>query len=548
MDHLMDDQDIQNANLAQEISIADHSGVVAKAPPQSVDVDPRCRIHTIPTELLSLVFKFVMENVDFETAIQVFNDLLSCAQTCGPWRSILLQSPSLWAELAVFSVQGMCGDFITAFGLANNASLALNAVIPFPLHIMSLPCGRTVVSSETDIEESARITEAVIRGLQHLGGFHSISIASNTFKELFPAMQEAAPELTSLTLECTTNRFLRSEDYSVHKEPFARGAPNLRHLHFEGFMNTWSSPLVQNLTTLHLSRSFDSVGGQPRLSTVLRALRTCPQLGVLHVTGCELPMNIDPESPAQISGMVVALPRLRRLELAGNASDMLGLVLNLGIPQALAGGISFTCGLNSLPEMVPDIFTYADDMHPGSSQDGSDRFGSLDIIAGSELKFRLLRGNIEITVFAPLSTVNPGVAGVVLHGLPLGSITELSVQCHPVFDRVISKSFWWELLKRLRTVERMVVPGQTVKELMTVLTVPQPNTLLPALRTLVLEGNCNANDGGLVDQCIASRKDADVVELEVQIKNDVEESGNYEEFFDEYLYQFVSEMGSRRRG
>ncbi|KAJ7476008.1 hypothetical protein FB451DRAFT_1173936 [Mycena latifolia] len=565
MDYSMDDQDIQSANLTLypgDILMADHSGFVAKALPQAADTDVRCHIHTIPSELRSLVFKFLIENVDLETAIQAFNDLLSCAQTCGSWRSILLQSPSLWAELAVFSLQGMCGDFITTFGLANNAPLALDAIIPLPSQFIMQFMGP--VAGRPARNDSVTITEAVIRGLQHPGGLHRISIASNELRQLFPAMQKPAPGLTSLRFQCTTNRFLSSDVPAVPRELFARATPNLRHLHLEEIKYSWYSPLVKNLTTLHLSRSFGNVAEQPSLSTVLRTLRTCPQLEVLHVSGCELPRHLGTERPAQIPGMVVALPCLRKLELAGNASDMLALVLNLSIPQALADGISFTCGPDSSRQMALDIFTYANDKHPGSSHDGSDRFGSLDFVMGSELQFRLLRGNVEITVFASSYAVDPVVVATeVLDLLTLGSVTELYVQCDPLSLRTISQSLWQLLLSRLRAVEWMVAPAQTTKQLVSVLTLPQPQALVPALRTLVLEWSLKADQRGfgkatytqpkevgvLVDRCIASRKDVDgVEELEVQIQNDVEEGGDEDLIFDEYLYQFVSEMTRRQFG
>ncbi|KAJ7707441.1 hypothetical protein B0H17DRAFT_1032715 [Mycena rosella] len=99
--------------------------------------------------------------------------------------------------------------------------------------------------------------------LRHPQGHCRIYIVGDQFDRLFSEMQRPAPELTSLAL---INFLLSIESCFLDWELFARTAPNLRHLRLDEFKNIWSSPLIHNLTTLHLGRLYDTCLGQTDLS------------------------------------------------------------------------------------------------------------------------------------------------------------------------------------------------------------------------------------------------------------------------------------------
>ncbi|KAJ7707442.1 hypothetical protein B0H17DRAFT_1032716 [Mycena rosella] len=491
--------------------------VVVEALAQPATIDPSY-IHLLPPEILSLVFAFLIEKADDHwSAIWAFHDLCSCARTCGGWRSILLESPALWAELAAYSQDGICGAFIEQFGLANGAPIALDAIISFPSPLLA-----GFLLPGTAKNQPAIITQDVLRGLRHPQGHRRIYIESNEFKELLRAMQRPAPDLTSLALKQNVMHFFSSTEVCRFDwELFARTTPNLRHLRLDGFSNVWGSPLIHNLTTLHLSRSFSTeLSPVSALSApvVLSTLRNSPRLEVLHVSGYELPAHIGPQRPSLDPDLVVALPRLRRLELAGQGSGMFALLLHLRIPQHLADGMSLTC-THSSPQMILDIFAYVD-------HSASRRFEALECTAGQvQLELRFRQSGVEIGVLVQYYVVH-----TVLPILPFAHVKELTARYDPTREGN-SLDLWGLLLRYLSVVERISVPPGLLTGLARLLIrgLSTQGGLVPALRTLALE--CDAVDGNLnslnhprgpcysyldsipeshpLNECIASRRDAD---------------------------------------
>jgi hypothetical protein len=531
--------------------------------PHSVEPRAPCYIRGLPVELQSHIFTFVVEHTDHLSAIRAFYDLLSCMQTCGTWRAILLKSHFLWAELAVFGIQGMFGKFIGDFGLADSVSLSLDAVIPVDIPRSTTPYPIAALSAEYDDPECFHgvLFKAVLQALQHPSGHHRISIASAGFEELLAEMCKAtaAPALTTLALNNIENPFLAVNANSVPQDLFARSAPSLRHLSLESFKDGWSSPLVNNLTTLHLGRSHGSILEQPALSAVLSALSMCPHLEVLHVSGCELPRHLGPARPTQWPELVVTLSRLQRLELVGTAYDMLALLLHLGTQQELADGISLTCVAQSSPQMVRDIFAYVVDKYPGSSDD---QFESLEFVTANEFQFRLARGTVGMTVLVDTFAGDAHMAGII-DALPLADVKELYMFVPRGILNVawVEPGLWQLLLRHLPALEWMSVPGHKAAHLSSALLQSRlegqpPHMLVPGLGTIILEWPIEwiwpsrgpkaqeylQKTVSAMMSCIDSRKDAEGVrELEVYLLDATKEEGE-EESLQEYMLQFASEV------
>ncbi|KAJ7126765.1 hypothetical protein C8R44DRAFT_979533 [Mycena epipterygia] len=508
----------------------------------------KCYIDLVPPEILSVIFKLVIEYEDRCGAVEACDDLLACAHTCGSWRSILAHSPLLWAELSIFDGRAICGEFITAFGLAKGVSLALDAVIQAALPFSDFCEGFPKLRDE------ALVTQAVIQGLRHPKGHHRLSISSDGFALLFPELRKPAPALTTLTLEQTVNPFSMPvlDGLGVlDTELFAHTTPNLRHLRLEGFQNVWSSALVQNLTTLHLSRSYGIFVDQPTLWEVLCTLSMSPQLEELHVSGCVLPGHSGTGCPTQSPGMqVLALPHLRRLELAGNAYDMLVLVLHLTIRRDLV--VSLTCDAESSPQMVLDICAYVHEKHAGQDESAAFQVEPLDDLAGPELvEFRLSRGNTQMNVFVDSYAGNAHTVGV-LDALPLANVKRLDVSGGPVWQ-----DLWGQLLAHLPAVECINAPVEIAPHLSTLLTLSQPYTAnrpVPSLSTLTFEYAHNprstvdleSNIRRLLSDCTESRKGVHgVQELEVYLRECELEEEEFEEeqTLREYFRQFAGEEG-----
>ncbi|KAJ7455237.1 hypothetical protein B0H11DRAFT_2244529 [Mycena galericulata] len=419
----------------------------------------RSLIEYLPSELLSLIFSFVIEHEKHEEAIQAFKDLCAAFHTSCRWRKILAESPRLWAELMLFTpnTTRICGPFITHFNLADNPPISLDAVIPQDSGV-----------NDTFTDGYLSLIVGVVDALEHRGGHRKLSIvAADSLLPLmlFQYMRAAAPELTILDLEQTDDTIHSVFDMGL----FAATAPKLRHLRVVEFRGVWNSPLLKNLTTLSLTLMHKDDTVQLTLSTVLSALRTCTQLEELVLAGDVMPRYSGTGRPVQLLGIpVVALPRLRRLDLLGNTDDIQQLILHLAIPRHLDKGLSLACAdPMPPPQTIRDIFSYVNercDPKPEPLQ-------RLEVVGRSSymlLVFKFQHSDVQISVCCPIHS------GALLDAMPLSSVKILdmkSLVTQHGDNSLLVELGWKILLGHLPAVEWIIAAENVINLLLALLTV-----------------------------------------------------------------------------
>ncbi|KAJ7455256.1 hypothetical protein B0H11DRAFT_2287629 [Mycena galericulata] len=417
----------------------------------------RSFIEHLPIELLSLTFSFVIEHERHEEAIQAFKDLCAAFHTSRRWREILAESPRLWAELMLFTpnTTRICGPFITDFDLADKSPISLDAVIPQDSGV-----------NDTSTAGYMSLIVAVAGALQHRGGHRKLSISASGSVlpfMLFQYMRAAAPELTTLNLEQKNNTIHNVFDMGL----FAATAPKLRHLRVVGFRGVWNSPLLENLTTLSLTLTLVYKKDAVTLSTVLSVLRTCTQLEELTIAGDVMPRYSGTGCPVQLPGIpVVALPRLRGLDLRSSAGDILQLILHLAIPRYLDKGLSLTCpDRMPPPQTIRDIFSYVNERcgpkpEPLLSLEVAERSSYMLLV----FNYKFQHSDARISVCPPIAS------GALLDAMPLSSVKTLDMKTLVGDNSLLVELSWKHLLGRLPAIERIIAAENTMDPLLALLT------------------------------------------------------------------------------
>ncbi|KAJ7096522.1 hypothetical protein B0H15DRAFT_825533 [Mycena belliarum] len=497
---------------------------------QRVAAGLNCHIRRLPFELISIVFNFVTENVDHWSAVRAYESLLSCAQTCAAWRDIIMQYPALWAEVVVFNEHIMGGSFIADSGLlSDNVSIALDAIVPPTGPICSEGQGWCTHQKHPNKDY---IEKAVVRALQHPAGHHRLALKG-----------------PSLTLQSTKHPRHKFDVIDANTVVFARAAPSLCHLRLENFRNAWMNPLLNSLTTLQLN-SVHSVS-QPALPTVLSALRSCPQLEVLHVRGWELPKRPKKARRMRTPEMAVVLLHLRHLALEGNAGGMLLLLNHLDLPKDLHV-FDLICVTGSSRRVLHDIFAYVNDNCLGLGDSEPSEFESLHMLfnSNSDVMLRLGRGMVKILILVDreeFTTLK------ILNILPLSGVERFTAE-YEALDPILldCPNLWGVLLGHLPAVEWMRVPGHAAKAVSDALKFPQLQTtpvLAPSLSRLLLDwddpldwGNPLRGRSTGLECCVASRKDVEGVQpLQVQNFEPEVPGPEFEDTSSNYWLQFVNE-------
>ncbi|KAL0571362.1 hypothetical protein V5O48_010600 [Marasmius crinis-equi] len=188
--------------------------------------------HRLPNEILALIFGYcVMEGRTPDTHTKP--KWLGFTAVCRYWRVVALNTPALWTTPHF-----------------HNGGLALAMVersYPLPMAIdahISLWTTRGVrVALQKIFQQAFRIS--------HL----RLSIRSGTnLNNLLPehSLQEPAPLLRVMELHITPRDGVHSHSFKIPKDMWGRTAPNLKHLSLRGCYIDNSSPLLRNLTYLHL--------------------------------------------------------------------------------------------------------------------------------------------------------------------------------------------------------------------------------------------------------------------------------------------------------
>ncbi len=220
---------------------------------------------------------------------------------CRRWRVLAVSSSGLWTEIrSSFSPE--------------KAALYLQRSDPSALtiHISRFPQDLTRQANVSLGRVLDLIHEALPR-VKYLG----VPVSPRqTFAH--PIFATSAPALEFLSLRRNSRGVSK-----IQVEGFlGRHTPALRHLRLHGTLVPWNSPLLRNLTSIHLSKL--DANSQPTENELAIVLLCCPQIEDLQLknAGPVFPdLTLDRE-PARAHSSTITLPYMRRCSFAYDLSPL----------------------------------------------------------------------------------------------------------------------------------------------------------------------------------------------------------------------------------
>ncbi|ETW81376.1 hypothetical protein HETIRDRAFT_317186 [Heterobasidion irregulare TC 32-1] len=224
---------------------------------------------------------------------------IGVTHVCKHWRQVALDEPWLWTDVTPDMGRRWTWEFITRAG-------------QMPLGIYG--------------EREARLLPVLVAS-GHLSHTQALAICCDDRRLLRivrSLITVAAPVLESLALGST--RALGETAIPILEDFLAVYAPRLRTAVFVGLWIPWSSPIIRNLTKLHVSIDCETFDGDhiqcpTPPSELFDALANMPYLEDLAVSYAIPPFQSRPAEPQRQRGSIV-LRHLSHLKLQGPYLDV----------------------------------------------------------------------------------------------------------------------------------------------------------------------------------------------------------------------------------
>ncbi|KAI3621800.1 hypothetical protein WG66_015977 [Moniliophthora roreri] len=277
-------------------------------------------ISRLPNELLARILAFCVS-----TLSSYRSQCLGVTHVCRHWRSVALNSPSVWTA--------------PKFDKPTLARHMLERARSAPLSISY---------NQPQYDFRSQATNLLVETLEQMTRIADIQLAVNhqTFQRMLPNFRRRAPLLQSFEMNSTNTQ--GDHDVRVLPDGFLGGhAPLLTSLKFSKLdvRIPWASSALNNLTSLIVyvpKRRGER--GRPSLEQILIALGRMTNLEVLELE--EWPTSVDSFPPS-----IVHLPRLRQFTLRFPLSACIILLNHLILPNSTQTRI--TCAAEGAQDCEP---------------------------------------------------------------------------------------------------------------------------------------------------------------------------------------------------
>lgn len=280
-------------------------------------------IHTLNSDVLLCIFTINADIFSDSQSLQTqsLHNTRSASQVCHPWRSLMLDTPSLWAKL--FDMDELYNMFGREWW---NELLRRSGAAPLWIKA-SWNMFRQLNMQPTDKSKQFEHFFDVIGC-----NFHRIQKMDVHSSEYF---------LSSLTLAklCVSAPHLEVFEVSLTEETlgaaggapifpiFAGQAPLLRRFRLDGYIITLQEPWLRHLHFIELNHRY----GVPQILKILSATHDLQELVIEY-----------PESGASTRLPSVSLPRLKHLQYDGHPSTCARLMDHVVIPLGCSLAISIS--------------------------------------------------------------------------------------------------------------------------------------------------------------------------------------------------------------
>ncbi|KAL0564180.1 hypothetical protein V5O48_017873 [Marasmius crinis-equi] len=289
-----------------QIDPSGSTGTETMLPRYSYPRSSLLELHTLPDEILSLIFSFALHLCDAQSEpLSTIYIPLDISHVCARWRRVALSCSSLWTRLVLY--------FPAIDKTQITRTLAwLTRSKQQPIEIsLDFRCCEWWESDEADTEEeeehpvTAEMMERVLDLLiPHIERWKTFEVLTDTWEPIHTFLritrhfhenqnrtEEAlAPQLQSLALS-RCNAYLVEKGASFYpdhpslKDPIPLfGGPKLREVSLTGVHVDWTrSGCLRNLH--HLELKYHSADVMPSLEEFEGMLEACPELKRLTVLG-----------------------------------------------------------------------------------------------------------------------------------------------------------------------------------------------------------------------------------------------------------------------
>ena len=263
-------------------------------------------VQRLPNDLLASIFSIAVLEEEDEDSITLSNLMLVCRW----WREVAINSPMLWTRIVMGTHHSV-----------DRAILKLDRSRTAPIHVcldFSPRMEHGTVSTESIVTAMELVRPAIWRWKT----FHLVVPSRPQAHVALSRCKEQAPQLEILSVRVSHS--MQEDHYSKAPLPlFERTTPRLRASSFTSFNFGWDLALLSNLRVLKLGGYWN--GFSPSVDTLLKTLRSCPQLEELVLRNMS---DVDPDNcttsisePSEHDDYVLArasdtrpisLPRLRK--------------------------------------------------------------------------------------------------------------------------------------------------------------------------------------------------------------------------------------------
>ncbi|KAM5533146.1 hypothetical protein V8D89_013194 [Ganoderma adspersum] len=263
-------------------------------------------VQRLPNDLLASIFSIAVLEEEDEDSITLSNLMLVCRW----WREVAINSPMLWTRIVMGTHHSV-----------DRAILKLDRSRTAPIHVcldFSPRMEHGTVSTESIVTAMELVRPAIWRWKT----FHLVVPSRPQAHVALSRCKEQAPQLEVLSVRVSHS--MQEDHYSKAPLPlFERTTPRLRASSFTSFNFGWDLALLSNLRVLKLGGYWN--GFSPSVDTLLKTLRSCPQLEELVLRNMS---DVDPDNcttsisePSEHDDYVLArasdtrpisLPRLRK--------------------------------------------------------------------------------------------------------------------------------------------------------------------------------------------------------------------------------------------
>lgn len=246
-------------------------------------------IHRLPNETLVSVFQFTLQQ---QGASLRYQKMAAMSRVCRKWRTVTLDTPSLWTSLSTKSPQ-------KSLEAAIQRSRSAELTVEF--------------ESELDRGFNTLLAHAP----QLMERIQSLSINMPSSAKRYPFLRVPAPILQTLRLYTGFHR----QGVAPPVELFGDQAPQLREVSIQGFSVSPACNILGGLTSLVLSSVMASDG----LSHLCSVVRQNPNLQKLVMENVTLANTEDTAEGVS----AIDLPRLAALSLRGFVPEITARLLSL---------------------------------------------------------------------------------------------------------------------------------------------------------------------------------------------------------------------------